>query len=353
MADETIILYHYAYSPYARRIIWYLALRGIPYKQCIQPPMMPRPDISRLGLGHRRIPILAIGQDIYLDSRLQLQRLETLPATTTRAPPLGATSPEHTALQHLLSRLMTDAGIFTWAVALLPSTLPLLQDPKFAQDRQDFFSGSQEGRNPGGSAGVQAVALREMASLFGFLERTLLADGREWILGTAGPRLADIEAVWPLHWLVGLPGALPGGQFSREVYPRVYAWMERFDSAVRHARERNARGVSRLTGEEAARLVVRRRPGEEEYLEHEHEHDGPLTRNGVDEMDFEARSLGGLRAGDEVVVGPTDTGVSGRDVGRLVGLNSEEVVYETTCGREGVYVHRLKSNAEAREVEGS
>ena len=30
-----IILYHYPYSPYARRITWYLQLRGIPYLQCV------------------------------------------------------------------------------------------------------------------------------------------------------------------------------------------------------------------------------------------------------------------------------------------------------------------------------
>lgn len=36
MAENEIVLYHYAYSPYARRIIWYLALRGIPYVQCVR-----------------------------------------------------------------------------------------------------------------------------------------------------------------------------------------------------------------------------------------------------------------------------------------------------------------------------
>ncbi|KAG6001859.1 hypothetical protein E4U21_003756 [Claviceps maximensis] len=285
---------------------------------------MPRPDIARLGLGHRRIPILAIGNDIYLDSRLQLQRLESLPATPTRAPRLGTTSPEHAALQHLLSRLMTDGGIFAWAAALIPSTLPLLQDPKFQQDREDF-SGTPR-RTARQDARVQPVALREIAAVFRFLETTLLADGREWVLGTPGPRLADLEAVWPLHWLVvGMPGALPPRDFSRDVYPKVYAWMGRFDEAVRHAQERNACAVSRVKGEEAARLIARRAGGGGE-------HGGPSSNLAVDEMDLEARGLGGLTEGDEVLVGPTDTGVSGRDVGTLVGLNAEEVVYETRGG---------------------
>jgi hypothetical protein len=35
MANPRVIVYHYSYSPYARRLIWYLALRGIPYSQCV------------------------------------------------------------------------------------------------------------------------------------------------------------------------------------------------------------------------------------------------------------------------------------------------------------------------------
>lgn len=30
-----IVLYHYYYSPYAQRVVWYLNLRGIPYSQCV------------------------------------------------------------------------------------------------------------------------------------------------------------------------------------------------------------------------------------------------------------------------------------------------------------------------------
>lgn len=34
-ANNNIVLYHYSFSPYARRIIWYLALRGIDYAECV------------------------------------------------------------------------------------------------------------------------------------------------------------------------------------------------------------------------------------------------------------------------------------------------------------------------------
>jgi len=33
--NNGIVLYHYNFSPFARRVIWYLALRGIDYAQCV------------------------------------------------------------------------------------------------------------------------------------------------------------------------------------------------------------------------------------------------------------------------------------------------------------------------------
>jgi hypothetical protein len=35
LTELPIILYHYPFSPYARRIVWYLRLRGISYIECV------------------------------------------------------------------------------------------------------------------------------------------------------------------------------------------------------------------------------------------------------------------------------------------------------------------------------
>ena len=56
-----IVLFHYPFSPYARRITWYLNLRGIDFAQCLVPPYLPREDINALGVKYRRIPIMSIG----------------------------------------------------------------------------------------------------------------------------------------------------------------------------------------------------------------------------------------------------------------------------------------------------
>ncbi|GAB1313937.1 hypothetical protein MFIFM68171_04147 [Madurella fahalii] len=373
MSDITalppIILYHYPFSPYARRVIWYLRLRGIPYTQCIQPPMLPRPDLFHLGISYRRIPLLSIGGDVYLDSRLILAKLESLavPSTGGSSPPLppplgahGAGGTADRATERLLAVLTTSTGLFFHAAKLLPDSLPLMQDPKFARDRADFFGGggsrggakTAAGQAPdvspahGGAAAeagaaeraaVRAEALREVVAVMELLENTLLADGREWVLGGSGgggsgegPRLADIEAVWPLHWLVTLPGppALDPARVSRERFPKVFAWIERFQAAVREARKGEVRTLS---GEEAAAVIKTARSFEG-------------TGVGVDETEPIVRALG-LRQGDAVEVWPTDSGSGHRDRGRLVGIGADEVVWETEAG---VRVHAPRGGFRVR-----
>jgi hypothetical protein len=72
----TPILFCYDISIYSRKADYYLGLRGLKYFQCIQPPQMPRPDLQALGINYRKIPILAIGRDIYLDTRIIIETLE-------------------------------------------------------------------------------------------------------------------------------------------------------------------------------------------------------------------------------------------------------------------------------------
>ncbi|KAF4970183.1 hypothetical protein FZEAL_10100 [Fusarium zealandicum] len=318
MADPRVIVYHYSYSPYARRLTWYLALRGIAYSQCLQPAMMPRPDVSLLGISYRRIPILAVGRDVYLDTRLQLSKLESL---FPNLPRLGTSEPDQLAVERLLSSFTNDTGVFGAAMQLLPLELPLLQDPAYYRDRGEFLGKDLSGE---GMKARRPEALVEIARAFTFLETTLLADGRDWVLGTQSPSLADIEAVWPFHWITGLQGALPEDKFSPSVYPRVYAWINRFQDAVSAAKKQTGRPKT-LTGEEAAAMI---QGGMQ-----------PEPEKGIDVGDAVVLAQA-LRRGDAVVVWPTDTGSSGRDEGRLVGIDAEEVVYETRGASVRVHAPR-------------
>jgi glutathione S-transferase len=62
---------------------------------------MPRPNLALVPVAYRRIPVLAIGRDVYLDSRLILRKLETLFPSRRH---LDATTPQEAFITGLLGR---------------------------------------------------------------------------------------------------------------------------------------------------------------------------------------------------------------------------------------------------------
>lgn len=280
---------------------------------------MPRPDLELIGVAYRRIPVVAIGRDVYLDTRLQLPKLESLDVPQAR---LGGATPEQKALERLLSAYVNDRGIFGNVALLLPEDLPLMKDPKFLKDRDDFFSSPDYKWDAQTRKEQRPANLRKIADMMTLIEETLLSDGREWVLGTQKPSLADIEAVWPLNFILEIPGALPAEQFSAEIYPKVFAWIDRFRAAVEEAKAKNKPRT--LTGDEAAAEITTAA--------------FQVADADVDGRDFEAAAMG-LGRGDTVTVGPTDFGSSCRDEGKLVSLSSQEVVIEAKAGQSTVRIH--------------
>ncbi|KAF2454077.1 glutathione S-transferase [Lineolata rhizophorae] len=312
-----IILYHYPFSPYARRVIWYLQLRGIGYGQCIQPPTLPRPDLAALGVRYRRIPLLAIGRDVYCDTRLILRKLEQ------RFPDgaLGARNGDQKAIERLLEKFTVDAGVFNSASALIPPELLVMKDSRFQKDREELSGRSWNAEDVKKGRPEALVNVREG---FELLETTLLADGRDWVLKTDKPTLADIEAIWPFHWLVEMKGALPPNVISESRFPKVYAWIARFRAALQAAKAAAPKPVT-LKGPEAAQHITEARFAEEP--------------NGAS---VDAEDPLGLEKGDVVEVWPIDSGSRHHDRGRLVTLNANEVTVSSRCeadGRKEVHIH--------------
>ncbi|KIH94150.1 hypothetical protein SPBR_05967 [Sporothrix brasiliensis 5110] len=373
-----IVFYHYSYSPYARRIQWYLLLRGLPYNECIQPATMPRPDIARLGVRHRRIPIVAIGRDVYLDTRLIMRKLELIqPSSPAVRPPLGfglnpsdkKASAEALALERLLNVLTNDSGLFLEAARLIPGDVPAMKDPVFGKDRMDFFGGPLNPRPkkpvsaPSGASSPtaseeptaskaleRAEALAEVRHAASILETTLLADGRTWILSTEGPSIADIEAIWPFHWLASMPGAFLDGSGSEEAgldavqFPKLFAWIDRFSRVVRAARKDQPGLSKRIDGDKAAQEVLTAQFWD------------PLSNvsSYIDTKDPVARAAS-LVIGKHVVLWPTDTGKSHKDVGKLVRFCPDEVVIEVAASEDApkVMLHAPRHGFRVRPVDGA
>ena len=150
-------------------------------------------------------------------------------------------------------------------------------------------------------------------NFFDGLENGLLADGREWLLGTKAPTIADVEAVWVPAWLIGMKDALPEDVLGPDVFPKVYAYTKGFLDLVAETR-RKAGKVERLDGKAAAERVL----------------DGK-TQNDVDV--YLSDPLG-LEARQDVAVWSIDSGFSHKDQGKLVKLVWNEVVIEKNVDSE-------------------
>ncbi|KAF2139017.1 uncharacterized protein K452DRAFT_290114 [Aplosporella prunicola CBS 121167] len=273
---------------------------------------------------------MAIGGHVYCDTRLILRKLEQ------RFPDgaIGASGGDQKAIESLLSRWTIDGGIFARAASLIPPDMPVLQDPKFLEDRKSFSGRSWDKEDLRRGRPESMVHIRDA---FALLESTLLADGRDWILKTERPSLADIEAIWPLDWLVEMKGALPPALISESSFPKVFAWIKRFRDALKAAKSSGFKGVT-LDGPAAVKAVTGGRGG-----------DGEDT-----EGRFDSAEPSGVQQGEEVEVWPIESGFSHRDRGRLVSLTFDEVVLELETGvrihfpRWGFRVSKAAAPAAAR-----
>jgi glutathione S-transferase len=322
---ETPILFHYGASIYSHRVLWYLWLRNIPYDECIQPPVMPRPNLSSIGVGYRKIPLLAIGKDVYCDSQLIISKLEALYPDSN----IASLTPEQEGIQKLFENYTIYGGIFPNAVKLMPywTDSGLLHDKAFLDDREKLAGRrmTKETMKKGRPEGLQHIRLA-----MDMLETTFLADGRDWILGTKEPSRADIDAIWPFEWLIMDPymkGSLSEEHMSEKMYPRVYAWVRRFMDVVEE-RRKQCEQPQTLDGETMAKRTMNASSAHEDigFIESD-----PLQ----------------VKAGEEVEVYPSDYGQVGKSAGKLIGLTVHGVVIRND---KGLRLHFPRWNFTVKKV---
>jgi glutathione S-transferase len=73
---EEIILHHYDVSPFSEKIRKILAHKGLAWRGVEQPIIAPKPKLTPLTGGYRKIPVLQIGADVYCDTALIVHVLE-------------------------------------------------------------------------------------------------------------------------------------------------------------------------------------------------------------------------------------------------------------------------------------
>ena len=131
-----------------------------------------------------------------------------------------------------------------------------------------------------------------------------------------------------VHWL-HTSKALPEDHISKSSFPNAFAWIERFDSAIKEAKRQAPKPIA-LDGARAAEHILA-----SSYAE---------TEKGVASHEPQQ-----LSKGDQVELYPTDSGFNNKDQGVLSSLTDDEIVIQLDNGvrlhtpRAGFRVSRIGS----------
>ncbi len=147
-----------------------------------------------------------------------------------------------------------------------------------------------------------------------------------------GPLMQVPKAIWTFDWLNGLKGALPQELISGKQYPKVFAWITRFNNVLEAAKAKAPKPVSLKGGAAAERIL--NAPFVDQDL-------------GVDPTDPLE-----LQQGTEVEVFPVDSGIHHHDHGRLIGLSEDEIVLSTLAEGRELRLHYPRTGFRIKSVTG-
>jgi glutathione S-transferase len=220
-----MLLHHYPYSPFAEKIRALLGYKQLPWTSVEQPSVMPKNDMQALTGGYRRIPILQIGADIYCDTFLIAQKIESL------APQPTAFAQAVLGQANIVAQ-WADSTVFAAAMAynfsptgagwFFKDTAPE-QARAFAEDRRAMRGGGAR-MNPAEATPAYANYIERISQL--------LAD-KPFLFGDQ-PNIADFACYHPLWFTLRMPPV--AGIF--DATPNIAPWLARM-MAFGHASARD------------------------------------------------------------------------------------------------------------------
>jgi glutathione S-transferase len=232
-----LILHQYEISPFSEKVRVALGIKQLAWRACNQPPILPKPHLTRLTGGFRRIPVLQIGADLYFDSQFIIEELERRsPAPTAFAGGAG--------LAAMLAP-WSDGELFMTIVGLLFGgdwDVP----EAFLKDRSELMGRPFDPAAMAATAPQLTTELRRQLDLV----ETQLGDGRPFLTGAA-PEASDAAVYCQLtfiRWGKGRTAAVLGD------FPRLLAWEKRV-AALGHGKR-----LADMNPEEAIAIATETAP---------------------------------------------------------------------------------------------
>jgi glutathione S-transferase len=278
-----IILHHYQLSPYSEKIRLALGIKGLSWRSVDVPVWTPRPKLTPMTGGYRRIPILQIGAEFYCDTLLILHVVDGLGSS-------NSLYPEGQEGMVKAFCWWIEKSSFMNAVCLTIGNMAGKLPQELLDERKPFFGVDLD---PALLEPKRGTFVQRVNAHMHWLGE-ILADGRKFIFGDK-PTAADLAAYHPIFF-----ARQNGGPEIEALLPVVAVgpWYDRV-AAIGHG------SSTEITPDEAIEVAKKAQPSEPK------------------DWCSEAKNAG-LKPGDWVSVTPDDYG--NPVYGRLLAWKAEEVV---------------------------
>jgi glutathione S-transferase len=207
-----IILHQYPMSPFSEKVRKVLAVKRIAWRAVEQPMWNPKPKLTPLTGGYRRIPVMQIGADVYCDTACIVRALEA------RAPEPTLFPDDQQGTAEVIA-WWADRQLFAVAAGLVLAAVGGTLPAEFKADRERMVPGLKIDALP-----AQAPHARNQFRAYcGALDRQL--GGRPFILGAAFS-LADAACFHAL-WFARMD---PSAAAIIATFPALGGWFARVDA---------------------------------------------------------------------------------------------------------------------------
>lgn len=323
-----VVLFGYESSTFTLKVRLALKIKQIPYTFITVPSMMPRPILKdSFGLTYRKIPVLAIGREIYCDTSIICEALEHFFPESEGYQSLYPTTADGRDYRPLIrgfASYWTDRPLFRVTTGLIPASV---WRTSFGLDRAGLIGHKLD---PDKLEKKLPENLNRLDTQLSILEPLFDNEDGAWLSSTATPSLADISVFYQLSWGSDIAqGKLisnltAGGTtdtttegasvvFNAQRYPAIFRWyktLERYLANLPSTETKDpdfSQALKQIKDSPAL--------GRKSLLL-------PTPRSSHAELDGRC----GLNEGALVSVAPDDTGRADPTVGTLVASSPEETV---------------------------